>query len=352
MKYYVTFFLLLTATLLNVGAQEVVFDKTTHDFGTIEERGGMVSHTFSYTNETKEPLVIFDVYTTCGCTMPKFSKTPLLPTESAQITITYDPINRPGRIAKSIRIVTNQGAFHLLIDGTVNPRPRSIKELYPFQISGAVRIDNLGYSSLQVPLGSHRVAEVGIANSGIARSVVVSADLRGVPQNVEAKISGGSLLETLARERVLIQVEGVEYGEFSYEIPLIINGKRSAEKIIVAGAVVDNFGEWSAEELKNAPKAEFSTHFLRVGRVELSKRRVLSLKITNKGGGELIIRQIRGSSDIDAEIRNLRIGAGRSEEVKIIYTPSIAGYDSQSLRFIVNDPLNPTPELRIVAEVL
>lgn len=352
MRYFITFFLLLTATLLNVGAQGIIFDKSTHDFGTIEERGGVVSHTFSYTNKSKEPFVIFNVFTTCGCTTPQFSTAPLLPSESAQLTIDFDPIHRPGRIAKSIRIVTNQGAFNLLIDGVVNPRVRSIEELYPFQIGGAVRIDNLGYASLQVPRGLYGTAEIGVANSSVAASAVVSVDSGALPGGVEAHITGGSYLGPQGREQVVIKIQGVEYGEFSYSVPLIVNGRKSSEKIVVAGAVVDNFGAWSAEELKKAPKAQFSTHFLRVGRVEVAQRKILTVEITNVGGSDLIIRQIRGSVDIDAQLRNLRIGVGRREVIKISYTPTLQGYDSQSLRFIVNDPSNPTPELRIVAEVL
>ena len=66
------------------------FDKTTHDFGVIQN-GTPVETVFSYTNTGQAPLVIADIKSTCGCTVPKdWSRVPLNPGESSQFTVKFD----------------------------------------------------------------------------------------------------------------------------------------------------------------------------------------------------------------------------------------------------------------------
>ena len=64
------------------------FDKTEHDFGEIES-GTPVETVFTYKNVGEAPLVITDVKSSCGCTIPKdWSREPLAPGESGKFTVT------------------------------------------------------------------------------------------------------------------------------------------------------------------------------------------------------------------------------------------------------------------------
>ena len=84
--------ILLALCALTAPAQErLTFQPAEWDFGTIRESDGRVSHTFTGVNRSDTPLVILDVVTTCGCTVPDFSKKPILPGEKTQVTVTYDP---------------------------------------------------------------------------------------------------------------------------------------------------------------------------------------------------------------------------------------------------------------------
>ena len=57
--------------------QPLSFDKTEHDFGQIMN-GTPVETVFSYTNSGKSPLVVTDIKSTCGCTVPQgWSREPL-----------------------------------------------------------------------------------------------------------------------------------------------------------------------------------------------------------------------------------------------------------------------------------
>ena len=80
----------------------LVFDRPAWDFGTIRETDGPVTHRFVCRNEGEHPEVILQVTTTCGCTTPRYTRKPILPGEEAEITVTYDPANRPGNFSPEL----------------------------------------------------------------------------------------------------------------------------------------------------------------------------------------------------------------------------------------------------------
>ena len=86
---------------------EITVDKTIHDFGKISENGGDVSATFLITNNTKAPIVLTNVTTSCGCTSPEWTKEPIRPGSSGKVIATFNPINHPGTFDKSVTITTS-----------------------------------------------------------------------------------------------------------------------------------------------------------------------------------------------------------------------------------------------------
>ena len=68
----------------------MTFDRKVHDFGTIDD-GAPQETVFSYTNTGDAPLVISEIKSTCGCTVPQdWSRAPLLPGESSQFTVKFN----------------------------------------------------------------------------------------------------------------------------------------------------------------------------------------------------------------------------------------------------------------------
>jgi hypothetical protein len=68
---------------------EFKFDKETYDFGKIPQ-GKPVSIDFKFTNVGDEPLIITNVESSCGCTVPKYTSTPVKKGETGVITVTYN----------------------------------------------------------------------------------------------------------------------------------------------------------------------------------------------------------------------------------------------------------------------
>ena len=100
---------------------EVIINKTIHDFGTISESGDSVKATFTLTNNSKVPIVITTVQPSCGCTASEWTKSPIAPGKTGNVVATFGPKNRPGAFEKSVNIFTtgNPDRFTVWIKGTV-----------------------------------------------------------------------------------------------------------------------------------------------------------------------------------------------------------------------------------------
>lgn len=84
----------------------IAFEKQTHDFGRLV-MGEKVSYTFRFTNIGEADLIISHVSTNCGCTVPEYTKEPVKPGETGNLSVTFDSKNRKGFQNKTITVITN-----------------------------------------------------------------------------------------------------------------------------------------------------------------------------------------------------------------------------------------------------
>jgi hypothetical protein len=84
----------------------IEFNETEHDFGEIE-KGTPVETTFTYKNTGNAPLVITDIKSTCGCTVPQdWSREPLAPGESANFSVKFNG-SGANKVSKTITVTAN-----------------------------------------------------------------------------------------------------------------------------------------------------------------------------------------------------------------------------------------------------
>jgi len=99
----------------------MTFDKKLHDFGTIMD-GEAQETVFSYTNTGEAPLVITEIKSTCGCTVPQdWSRAPLLPGESSQFTVKFNGkgMNKTSKTV-TIKANTQRGTESVRISAFIN----------------------------------------------------------------------------------------------------------------------------------------------------------------------------------------------------------------------------------------
>lgn len=127
-KYFLTLGIAMLG-LLTTNAQEHVenpnapvieFEATTIDYGTIDQ-GSDGRREFVFTNTGEEPLIIKNAKGSCGCTVPTYSKDPIMAGETGTIKVKYDT-RRVGPFTKYVTITSNatNRTVRLTIKGRVN----------------------------------------------------------------------------------------------------------------------------------------------------------------------------------------------------------------------------------------
>ncbi len=98
--------------------KEIVWNKTTHDFGEIIQ-GTKAKYTFTFTNKGTTPIIINNATASCGCTVPNFSKEPVAPGGQGSVTVVFDSSGKNGNFSKNITVLTSIGQTTLFIKGNV-----------------------------------------------------------------------------------------------------------------------------------------------------------------------------------------------------------------------------------------
>ncbi|MGF1533973.1 MAG: DUF1573 domain-containing protein [Bernardetiaceae bacterium] len=92
----------LTAALAQEGS-ELSFDEVNYEFGTVKQ-GEQVDHNFKFTNASPNPIVITNVRTTCGCTVPQWPREPIAAGETANINAIFNTRGKQGYQRKVVTI--------------------------------------------------------------------------------------------------------------------------------------------------------------------------------------------------------------------------------------------------------
>lgn len=85
---------------------KIYFAETSFEFGDITQ-GDRVEHTFELENTGNEPLILSDVKTTCGCTVPEWPREPIAPGKKANIKVVFNSTGKMGIQNKVVTIMSN-----------------------------------------------------------------------------------------------------------------------------------------------------------------------------------------------------------------------------------------------------
>ncbi|MDO6676677.1 DUF1573 domain-containing protein [Tenacibaculum sp. 1B UA] len=90
---------------LTVSAQEFKFESETIDYGKIAH-GSEGKRVFEFTNVGDAPIIIKDIVSPCGCTVPTKPEQPIMPGKKGQIEVSYDT-KRLGGFSKTLTVISN-----------------------------------------------------------------------------------------------------------------------------------------------------------------------------------------------------------------------------------------------------
>ncbi len=239
-------YILLAEMLLCIGSavgQNTLYIKEpVWHFGSTHEEGGAIEHTFTVENRSKRPLIILDIATSCGCTKPRFTRRPILPGQSEEITVKFQPAGQSGMVERRLTLYgeRQQVLGQLTVSGEVIPRQRSIEERYMIEMGNGIRLTQNFLS-----LGELRQEEVRTLRIGVVNTSTEPRTLRFVAQTDSpySKVVAPAVLQPNEEGEVVIQslipASSHHYGTWQESYTLQIDEKSSRVLLHLHALVVD-----------------------------------------------------------------------------------------------------------------
>lgn len=100
----------------------LVLSEAQFDFGKIK-KGDQKEHTYEITNTGENPLIISQVKPGCGCTVPDYTKEPILPGQKGKITLKFDSTNFDGLVNKQAEVYANVEKAPIVIGFSADIQP-------------------------------------------------------------------------------------------------------------------------------------------------------------------------------------------------------------------------------------
>lgn len=269
----------------------VSLDKTIHNFGVILLSDGEQHCTFTVTNIQKRPIIIHKVISSCGCTDPTWTKSPIMPGEKGEINITYTNDQGPYPFDKSITVYISDlnKPINLRVRGIVQEKRKSIKETYTERI-GQLGLTEATIDAGQIEQGLSRNGSFTIANTGKKAIDVkftdLSAGLNLKPAQI--KIDGEKTAEisyTIETSKTGRQL----WGHNAFTATVVINGTAQKSKIAIDAMIKENFSSLSKDQRKIGSLPYFEESSYNFGTIKSGETKEISLSFTNNGKSDFII---------------------------------------------------------------
>ena len=350
--------ILFTAMLFSIVAMAqqpvITFEKTTHDFGKINEADGRVTTVFEFTNEGMVPLVLTNVRASCGCTTPKWTREPIEPGQKGNITVTYNPNGRPGRFQKTVTVTSNasEATTKLYIKGEVIPKPVKPTEQYPVQM-GVLRLKKKTLNYGNITKGANKLLEIEYANTTNA-PITVDVLTRDQDKHFAPNITKKELQpnETGKLQIALQSNDCPLYGPVNAKMYVVVNGeKKMTEEYdsTMKAELKEDCAKLGVEERQQAPILEV-TNPLQLGTIKAGKKFSTKLTLSNVGVNALIVRRIiSNDTHLNLVAPKAAIKGGRKADLKLEVNALelAAGNYSRVITIITNDPAHAVVRLRV-----
>ena len=336
-RRHISLIILALCALAAPAHAQLIFTPDSWDLGTISETDGRVSHTFTGENRSDKPVVILDVVTTCGCTVPEFTKRPIRPGEKTTIKVTFDPTNRPGAFTKELGVYSSERRkiATLTVRGSVTPRTKTTEELYPVDAGGGLRLASTLCTFSYIREGQQVQSAIGCINTSN----------RPVRLELHPKESSGLLAADYPRELA------PRYGSLRDALEVRADGRGNGTLIVAHGIGIDK----SSADTRRTPKVQITENIIKFGPVKHNApQQQRTFTLTNTGDGELIVRAVETGGKVATTLMpGQRIPAGSSFTAKATLDPGRQEYGvvTDFVTIITNDPTRPMRRLRATAIV-
>lgn len=354
----ISLFLVTAVSLNNIYAQfaepSITFSTTSHNFGTINEMDGIKAFAFEFTNNGGQALIVTDVTTSCGCTVPEWSKAPVGPGGKGSLVVNFDPKGSPGPFRKSITVKSNarEGTMTLYIVGLVKPKSRTTADDFPVKM-GKIRLATNHVSMQQVFKGKPKVSTLEIYNDSDSNLTVTFPDH---PESLFLKVIP-PIMEPGNKAVIEITMDGNQVDDWGFTLLRVFpsfNGVVFKENPLnISATIEEDFSALTSQERERAPRAVLNEESFNFGTIKPGQQVVHDFILKNEGADPLIIRKISTTCGCTAsEPEQYTIAGDEQTVIKCTFdSRGRMGKQFQTVTLIVNDPAKPTHVIRLMGSV-
>lgn len=337
-------------------ASQLKFREETHDFGTIGEEKGPVTHEFVFTNNSPRPVKILKVQASCGCTTPGWSKEAVPPGKEGFIQASYNPKGRPGFFTKSLTITT---------DLDPNPVILHIKGQVTNEETPHATDYDVNNGGLKMKVSSFNMGRVYLKDEYVVREFPV-INGGSVPLNFTGIFRNPTYIKVdvqprtiAAGEKAIVKISynGVQKNQYGFQsdnVEIETDDKTNPVKSFsVYATLEDFFPETSANELAKAPVLTLEDNTFDFGRIKASASIEREIQFTNTGKKELQIRAIQPNCTcVSAKASKTSLKPGDSSTIQVSFNPvDRGGTQNKAVSVYTNDPRNPVQRFTFTAYV-
>jgi len=337
---------------------DIKFTKKIHNFGKIKEEGGKVLYKFKFENIGKKPIVITRVESSCGCTTPDWTRSPVLPGKYGFIGAEFDPDKRPGAFNKHVKVFANviKEPIKLVIKGDVIQKQKTVVDLYKYQV-GALRTRSryLAFSTMYNT--EKKTLSIPIINDS-DKAIKVEFVKSRIPKHIKAEVKP-TVLKPKQKGKFIITYDASKQNSWEHttnRLKIMVDGEMPAgNNLTIAAMIIEDFSKLTKEELKNAPNMVFPNKVFNFGKIKQGDVVKHEFKFKNTGKRDLIIRKTKTSCGCTAIETKTIIAPGESSSIKATFNSNHKmGIQNKSITLITNIPgkdKNGASKYRIVLRV-
>ncbi len=352
---------LLCCTLLAWGQGEVRWLETEHDLGTFKEEDGKQSCTMRMVNAGDSMLVITRVQSTCGCTATTYTTSPIMPGDTATVTLTYNPYNRPGQFEKDVYVYTTgtPRRSRLTVRGKVIGAEVTVDEKYPVRV-GSLRLEVENVPLGELKRGATRNAYINAYNAGRDTLLVTTSgkrphvSLTPAPDTVAPGEASAIVVHYDTRQAPLwgLNVDTLLVtSEPLHNSPTALAG---VARVYVMAQVIEDMSKLTDAERDKAPRLEIDTDRLVWDNMPPGTVTTRTLTLANKGKSTLNVRRLWcphpavSITGVPATIKK-----GKQAVVTVAVDPSRLDEAvlNTTLTVMTDDPDQPRVKIRIAGMV-
>lgn len=223
----------------------VSFDKTVHDFGSVEASADPLYCVYTFKNVSETDVRVKFARASCSCLSLVWTTDVVPPGECGSVIAKYTRQYNEPRFDRKFKVVFDgdAGTFELSLKGSFYETQASLASRFPVS-RGQLLFDREVLDAGAIPLGDSRFYDLSVANVG-NEAVYMSFD--GLPQFAKLKEDIGIASLDVSKAVLVLSPDSPEWGLHDYSITPLADSVR-LEPITLRLLIIKDFSGLSAEE--------------------------------------------------------------------------------------------------------